>query len=70
MSVWFPFGFEQGRAAYEAVARLREAFPGLNVSVSEGRVVITGIDKQDEAEVMHTAAGALMACRAMPGLAA
>jgi hypothetical protein len=70
MSVWFPFGFEQGRAAYEAVARLREAFPGLNVSVSEGRVVITGIDKQDEADVMHTAAGAMMACRAKSGLAA
>jgi hypothetical protein len=63
MSVWFPFGFEQSRAAHDAAIRLRQAFPALNIRLHEGRIEISAIPPQDEALVLNTAAETLISCR-------
>jgi hypothetical protein len=63
MSAWFPYGFEECRAAYQAAARLRDRFPVLKVNVAEGRVEISGILPAEEAAVVQFAAGAMIACR-------
>ena len=63
MSVWFPFGFEQSRAAYQAAAQLRQHFPSLRVDVHESRVEISGISKEDEPQILQIAADALITCR-------
>ena len=63
MPVWFPFGFEQSRAAHEAAARLRQSFPALSVAVHEGRIEIAGMSGEDESQVIQAAADALIACR-------
>jgi hypothetical protein len=63
MSVWFPYGFEQSRAAHDAAIRLRQAFPALNIRLHEGRIEISAIPPQDEALVLNAAAETLISCR-------
>ena len=63
MSVWFPFGFEQSRAAHDAAIRLRRAFPALNIRLHESRIEISAIPPQDEALVLNAAAETLISCR-------
>ncbi|MBA30195.1 MAG: hypothetical protein CME95_15805 [Hyphomonadaceae bacterium] len=63
MSVWFPFGFEQSRAAHDAAIQLRQAFPALNIHLHEGRIEISAIPPQDEALVLNAAAETLISCR-------
>ena len=46
MSVWFPFGFEQSRAAHDAAKRLRQAFPSLKIDLHDGRIEISGIARK------------------------
>ncbi|WP_139068740.1 hypothetical protein [Hyphomonas sp. ND6WE1B] len=63
MSVWFPFGFEQSRAAHDAAGRLRRAFPALKIALHEGRIEISGITPENEASVLRVAADTLITCR-------
>jgi len=63
MSAWFPFGFEQSQSAHQAAARLRAAFPALNVRVGERGLEISGILPEEENRILQTAADALIACR-------
>jgi hypothetical protein len=63
MSVWFPFGFEQSRAAHDAAKRLRQAFPALKIALHEGRIEISGICPENEASVLRVAADTVIACR-------
>ena len=63
MSVWFPFGFEQSRAAHDAAKRLRQAFPSLKIDLHDGRIEISAIPPQDEALVLNMAAETLIFCR-------
>jgi hypothetical protein len=63
MPAWFPFGFEQARAAHRAVALLRQDFPALTITVGDGRIEISGMPEKDEPLVLRAAADALIACR-------
>jgi len=63
MSVWFPFGFEQSRAAHDAAKRLRQAFPSLKIDLHDGRIEISGIAPEEEAVILREAADAMIACR-------
>ncbi|HAE26256.1 MULTISPECIES: hypothetical protein [Hyphomonas] len=63
MPVWFPFGFEQSRAAHQAAERLRHHFPTLSVVIHEGGIEIRGISTEDESRILRAAADALITCR-------